>query len=64
MPTIMRKTVSFGVGSGLYPWGKAVLTDSWVILHQHGDPKLAISFREKPTATKIPQNVIDSKKNN
>jgi hypothetical protein len=64
MPTIMRKRVSFGSGCGLYPWGKAVCTDSWVVLHKHGDPKLAISFKEKRTASKISHKIVDPKRNN
>jgi hypothetical protein len=63
MVTMMKKTRTFDVEAGLYPWGKAVLTDSWVILHKHGDPKLAISYREKVTATKIAHQILGLRRN-
>jgi hypothetical protein len=63
MVTLMKKKRTYGKYV-LYPWGKAVLTDSWIILHKHGDPKLAISYREKMTAAKISSQVIDLQKNN
>ncbi|UCE74452.1 MAG: hypothetical protein JSV56_01760 [Methanomassiliicoccales archaeon] len=42
----MKKIASPGVDYGLYPWGKAELTDKWVILHKGGGPKWAISYRQ------------------
>jgi hypothetical protein len=64
MVTILKKSRTFDDKAGLYPWGKAVCTDSWVILHKHGDPKLAISYREKMTATKIAQEILGLRRNN
>jgi hypothetical protein len=57
-----EKMESFEVESGLYPWGKAVLTENWVVLHQKGDPKLAISYKEKVTAMKIARKVLGLRK--
>jgi hypothetical protein len=64
MVTLMRKIESIGVEPNLYPWGKAVLTDKWVILHKDGNPKLAISYREKVTAIKVTDQLLGLKKNN
>jgi hypothetical protein len=57
-----EKIESFDVDGGLYPWGKAVLTEDWVILHQQGDPKLAISYKDKVTAMKIARQVLGLRK--
>lgn len=62
MVTLMKKKGTLRK-SVLYPWGKAVLTDSWIILHKHGDPKLAISYREKMSAAKMDSQVYDIRKN-
>ena len=64
MVSLMRRIESIGVEPTLYPWGKAVLTDKWVILHKDGNPKLAISYREKVAATKIAGQLLGLRKNN
>ena len=38
-------------------WGKAELTDSWVILHKHGGPKWAIYYKEKSPKIAVPYRV-------
>lgn len=38
-------------------WGKAELTDSWVILHKHGGPKWAIYYKEKSPKVTVPHQV-------
>lgn len=64
MVSLMRRIESIGVEPTLYPWGKAVLMDKWVILHKDGNPKLAISYREKVTGTKIAGQLFGLRKNN
>jgi hypothetical protein len=38
-------------------WGKAELTDSWVILHKQGGPKWAIYYKEKNPKIAVPYRV-------
>jgi hypothetical protein len=64
MVSLMRRIESIGVEPTLYPWGKAVLTDRWLIIHKDGNPKLAISYREKVAATKIAGRLLELRKDN
>jgi len=62
MASVMRKIKHQDIGKGLYPWGKAELTDRWVILHDHGGPKWAIYYKQKTPSVVVPCHLLGTKK--
>lgn len=53
MVSKMKKVYHPGIEEVLYPWGKAELTDEWIIIHKEGNPKWAISDQEKTPSMAI-----------
>jgi hypothetical protein len=61
MASFKRKVKKVGLKPGFYPWGKAELTDKWVILHKEGSPKWAIYYKHKRPSVAIPCNLLKSR---
>jgi len=62
MASVMKKVKRNGLEPGLYSWGKAELTDKWVILHQKGLPKWAIYYKQSKPKVAVPCDLLSSKK--
>lgn len=54
LTSLMKNYRHPGVDGGLYPWGKAELTDKWVLLHKEGETAWAIFFHKKKPSVAIP----------
>jgi hypothetical protein len=62
MVSVMKKVKKKGLEPGLYSWGKAELTDKWVILHKHGGPKWAIYYKQKRPSVAIPCHLLKTRR--
>ncbi len=62
MVSYLRKVKIRSFEPDLCNWGKAEVTDKWVILHKQGSPKWAIYYRQKRPAVAIPCQLLRSRR--
>jgi hypothetical protein len=62
MVSMMKKLNTHGCEKGLYGWGKAELTDKWIILHESGGPKWAIYYKKKKPSVLVPCHMLGTPK--
>ena len=58
MASVLKKLKFEGLEKGIPTWGKAELTDKWVILHKQGGPKMAIYYKDKSPLNGISYRLV------
>ena len=58
MVSVLKNLNYSGLERDVHTWGKAELTDKWVILHKRGGPKMAIYYKDKSPLNGISYRLV------